>query len=67
LHITDQHPDQARRVAAEAIAAYRQVAAAPGADVAVVASNLIGLSSELGAAHLDAESTAAAQAADVQG
>jgi hypothetical protein len=60
-HIADGHPDQARPVAREAT--YRQIAATPGADVAGVASNLITLSGELGTAGLDAESTAAAQAA----
>jgi hypothetical protein len=62
-HLADGHPDQARPVAREAIQAYRQLAATPGANSAGVASNLIVLSGELGAAHLDAESTAAAQAA----
>jgi hypothetical protein len=62
-HVADGHPELARPVAGEAVEAYQQIAVTAGANVAGVASGLIVLSGELGAAHLDAESTAAAQAA----
>jgi hypothetical protein len=66
-HIAEGNSDEARTTAREAIEAYRQIAATPGADVSGVASGLTVLSRELGAAGLQAESTAAAQAAaDVQ-
>jgi hypothetical protein len=48
-HIADGHPNQARPVASEAIQAYRQIAATPGANAAAVTSNLITLSGELSA------------------
>ncbi|WP_327108314.1 hypothetical protein [Nonomuraea glycinis] len=66
-HIADQRLEQARVTAGEAIEAYRQVAATPGADVIVVSGSLANLSGELSAAGLDVESIAAVQAAaDVQ-
>ena len=45
------------------MATYRQVAAAPGANVAAVASNLMTFSHDHAAAGLHTESVAAAQAA----
>jgi hypothetical protein len=62
-HVADGHSELARPVAGEAIEAYQQIAVTAGANVAGVASGLIVLSAELGAARLGAESTAAAQAA----
>ncbi|MCX5256818.1 Ig-like domain-containing protein [Streptomyces canus] len=67
-HIEDGNSDQARAAARETIQAYRQIAATADADVAAVGNNLLIFSSELGTAGLEAESTAAAQAAvEVQG
>ncbi|MER5615469.1 hypothetical protein, partial [Streptomyces sp. NPDC002215] len=61
--IVDGSADQARAAARETIQAYRDVAGTVDADVPGVANNLIGFSGELNVAALQAESTAAAQAA----
>jgi hypothetical protein len=68
LHVLVQHLiaagriDQAHGAALEAIQAYREVAATPGADVAGVGSSLLSFSSYLASAGLHPESIAAAQA-----
>ncbi|MEN8649618.1 galactose oxidase-like domain-containing protein [Streptomyces sp. 21So2-11] len=61
--IVDGHLDQAGAVARETIQAYRQLATTADADVDAISNNLIVFSSELATAGLEAESTAAAQAA----